>query len=115
VIEALREPTRSIVMSIVVGSLRIGEVAALRWERIHPDRIEIVERFYEGELDDTKTDAWSPQHPTRFLRNLAWCFGWGLAAVQTSNPGDLVFTNAKGGPINRRNLLANYFQIHNAS
>jgi len=42
---------------MVVGSLRVGEIAALRWERIHPDRIEIVERFYEGEFDDTKTDA----------------------------------------------------------
>jgi hypothetical protein len=39
------------------GSLRIGEVTALRCERIHSDRIEIVERFYEGEFDDTKTDA----------------------------------------------------------
>jgi hypothetical protein len=56
-IEALPEPTKSIVTLMLVGSLRIGEVAALRWERIHPDRIEIVERFYEGEFDDTKTDA----------------------------------------------------------
>ena len=45
VIEGLREPTKSIVTLMVVGSLRVGEVAALRWERIHPDRIEVVERF----------------------------------------------------------------------
>jgi integrase len=57
VIEGLREPTKSIVTLMVVGSLRVGEIAALRWKRIHPDRIEIVERFYEGEFDDTKTDA----------------------------------------------------------
>jgi len=57
VIDALPEPTRSIVTLMVVGSLRVGEVTALRWERIQPDRIEIVERFYEGEFDDTKTDA----------------------------------------------------------
>src|SRR3989454_10947008 len=49
--------SRSIITVIVVGSLRIGEVAALRWERIHSDRIDVVERFYEGEFDDTKTDA----------------------------------------------------------
>jgi hypothetical protein len=42
---------------MVVGSLRIGEAAALRWERIHAERIEVVERFYEGEFDDAKTDA----------------------------------------------------------
>jgi len=43
VIEGLPEPTKSIVTLVVVGSLRIGEVAALRWERIHSDRIEVVE------------------------------------------------------------------------
>jgi hypothetical protein len=57
VIDELPEPTKSIVMLMVVGSLRIGEVIVLRWERIHSDRIEIVESFYEGEFDDTKTDA----------------------------------------------------------
>jgi integrase len=46
VIDALPEPTKSIVTLVIVGSLRIGEVAALRWGRIHPDRIEVVERFY---------------------------------------------------------------------
>ncbi len=56
-IDALPEPTRSIVTLVIVGSLRIGEVTALRWGRIHPDRIEVIERFYEGEFDDTKTDA----------------------------------------------------------
>ena len=54
VIDALPEPTKSVVTLMVVGSLRIGEVTALRWERIHEDRIEIVERFYEGEFDDTR-------------------------------------------------------------
>jgi hypothetical protein len=53
VIEALPEPTKS----MVVGSLRIGEVTAFCWGRIHSDRIEIAERFYESEFDDTKTDA----------------------------------------------------------
>lgn len=42
---------------MVVGSPRIGGATALRWGRIHSDRIEIVERFYEGECDGTKTDA----------------------------------------------------------
>ncbi len=40
VVDALPEPTKSIVTLTVVGSLRIGEVTALRWGRIHPDRIE---------------------------------------------------------------------------
>jgi integrase len=90
---------------IVVGSLRIGEVAALRWQRTHPDRIDVVERFCEGEFDDTKTDAGRRSIPLDsfgILRNVlesAW------QRSKHRNPGDLVFTNARGGPINRRNLL----------
>jgi hypothetical protein len=55
VVDALPEPPKSIVTLMVVGWLRIGEVTELRWGRIHPDRIEVVERFYEGEFDDIKT------------------------------------------------------------
>ena len=89
VIEALPEPTKS----MVVDSPRIGEVTALRWGRIHSDRIEIVERFYEGEFDDTKTDAGrgaSRLIPPGILR------GAPDAAWQRSkyrNPGELVFTS----------------------
>jgi integrase len=89
----------------LVGSLRVGEVAALRWERIHPDRIDIVERFYEGEFDDTKTDAGRRSIPLdshgilRGVLDAAW------QRSKHRNPRDLVLTNAKGGPVNRRNLL----------
>jgi integrase len=105
VIDALTEPTKSIVTLMVVGSLRIGEVTALRWGRIQPDRIEIVERFYEGEFDDTKTDAGRRSIPLdshgilRSVLNAAW------ERSKYRKPDDLVFTNGKGGPVNRRNLL----------
>ena len=94
----------------MVGSLRIGEVAALRWERIHPDRIEIVERFYEGEFDDTKTDAGRRSIPLdshgilRTVLDAAW------QRSKYRKPEDLVFTNAKGGPVNRRNLLRRHLK-----
>jgi integrase len=110
VIDALPKPTKSIVTLMVVGSLRIGEVAALRWERIHPDRIEIVERFYEGEFDDTKTDAGRRSIPLdsfgilRGVLDIAW------QRSKHRNPGDLVFTNANGGPVNRRNLLRRHLK-----
>ena len=110
VIEGLREPTKSIVTLMIVGSLRVGEIAALRWERIHPDRIEIVERFYEGEFDDTKTDAGRRSIPLdshgilRGVLDAAW------QRSKHRNPGDLVFTNVKGGPVNRRNLLRRQLQ-----
>src|SRR5260370_13607874 len=84
VIEGLREPTKSIVTLMVVGSLRVGEIAALRWERIRPDRIKIVERFYEGEFRRYQNRCWSQEHSARFARNLAGGSGSGLAAVKTS-------------------------------
>jgi integrase len=105
VIEALPEPTKSIVTLVVVGSLRIGEVAALRWERIHPDRIEIVERFYEGEFDDTKTDAGRRSIPLDSFGILRAVLDAAWQRSKHRNPGDLVFTNVKGGPVSQRNLL----------
>jgi len=83
---------------------------ALRWERIHPDRIEIVERFYEGEFDDTKTDAGRGSIPLdshgilRAVLDTAW------QRSKYRKPEDLVFTNAKGGPVNRRNLLRRHLK-----
>lgn len=107
--DALPEPTKSIVSLMVIGSLRIGEVTALRWERIHPDRIEIVERFYEGEFDDTKTDAGRRSIPLdshgilRAVLDAAWL------RSKHREPGDLIFANARGGP-NRRNLLRRHLK-----
>jgi integrase len=110
VIDALPEPTKSIVALMVVGSMRIGEVAALRWERIHPDRIEIVERFYEGEFDDTKTDAGRRSIPldSHGILKAVLEATWQRSKYQ--EPDDLVFTNAKGGPVNRRNLLRRHLK-----
>jgi len=98
VIDSLTEPTKSIVTLMVVGSLRIGEVIALRWARIHPDRIEIVERFYEGEFDDTKTDAGQRSIPLDSHGILRSVLDAALQRSKYRKPDDLVFTNAKGGP-----------------
>jgi integrase len=105
VIEALPEPTKSIVMLMVVGSLRIGEVTALRWGRIHPDRIEVVERFYEGEFDDTKTDAGRRSIPLDSFGILRTVLDAAWQRSKYRKPEDLVFSNRRGGPIHRRNLL----------
>jgi len=105
VIDELTEPTKSIVTLMVVGSLRIGEVTALHWGRIQPDRIEIVERFYEGEFDDTKTDAGRRSIPLDSHGILGAVLNAACERSKYRKPDDLVFTNAKGGPVNRRNLL----------
>ena len=109
-IDALPEPNKSIVTSTVIGSLRIGEVTALRWERIHPDRVEIVERFYEGEFDDTKTDAGRRSIPLDSHGILGAVLDAAWRRSQYRKPDDLIFTNAKGSPVNRRNLLRRHLK-----
>lgn len=104
-IDELPEPTRSIVTLVIVGSLRIGEVTALRWGRIHLDRIEVVERFYEGEFDDTKTDAGHRSIPLDSFGILRAVFDAVWQGSKYRKPEDLVFANRRGGPVNRRNLL----------
>jgi integrase len=105
VIDALPEPTKSIVTLMIVGSLRIGEVTALRWGRIHPDRIEVTERFYEGEFDDTKTDAGRRSVPLDSFGILRAVLDAAWQRSKFRKPEDLVFTNRRGGPVHRRNLL----------
>jgi integrase len=104
-VELLPEPTKSIVVLIVFGSLRIGEVLALRWRRIQADRITVEERVYEGEFDDVKTDAGERQVPfdRSGLMKSALVGRWN--ASQHRQPDDLVFSTRKGGVLGRRNLL----------
>ena len=104
-IALLPEPTKTIVVFIVFGSLRIGEVLALRWRHIEADRIRIEERVYEGEFDDVKTDAGRREVPfdERGLMKSAFVGRWNTSKHR--RPDDLVFCTRKGGPLGRRNLL----------
>ena len=61
--------------------------------------------FYEGEFDDTKTDAGRRSIPFDSFGILRPVFDGMWQRSRTRNPGDLVFTNTKGGPVCRRNLL----------
>jgi hypothetical protein len=91
---------------MVVGSLRIGEVTASRWERIYPDRIEIVELLYKGEFDDAKTDAGRRSIPLDLHGILQSVLNAEVAEVEISETDDLVFTSAKGGPRKPAQLAA---------
>jgi integrase len=104
-IELLPEPTKTVVVLIVFGSLRIGEVLALRWRHIHADRISVEERLYEGEFDDVKTDAGEREVPfdKRGLMKSVLTRRWN--ASKHRNPDDLVFSTRRGGALGRRNLL----------
>lgn len=106
IIEAVKEPTKSMLVLIVFASMRSGEVLALRWKDILSDRIVVDERVYDEEFDEVKTSAGDREVP--FDRH-----GVILAAIQrmwASNkkfrkPDDLVFANRAGKPLDRHNLL----------
>ena len=70
---------------------------ALRWRRIHADRITVEERVYEGEFDDVKTDAGEREVPfdKRGLTKSALIGRWN--ASKHRQPDDLVFCTRKGG------------------
>lgn len=104
-IDRLPEPTNTVVTLIVFGSLRIGEVLALRWRHIEADRITVEERLYEGEFDDVKTDAGERKVPfdKRGLMKGALVGRWNASKHRQRD--DLVFGTRKGGPLGRRNLL----------
>lgn len=110
VIDDLPEPTKSIVTLMVVGSLRVGEVVALRWGRILQDRIEVIERYYEGEFDDTKTEAGHRSIPLDSFGILRGILDRAWALSKHQGPEDLIFTNTRGGPIDRRNLLRRHLK-----
>ncbi len=105
-IEAVKEPTKSMITLIVFASMRPGEVLALRWKDILRDRIVVDERVYDNEFDDVKTDAGKREVP--YDRH-----GVILGAVQRMwalnkkfrKPDDLVFANKVGKPLDRHNLL----------
>ncbi len=104
-IEVLPEPSRSIVILIVFASMRVGEVLALRWKRILPDRIQVVERVYDGEFDDVKTDAGEREVPFDDYGLIKSALHRMWTASKFRTPDDLIFANRKGRPLDRHNLL----------
>ena len=106
IIEATKEPTKSLIMLIVFASMRPGEALALRWKDILRDRIVVDERVYDDEFDDVKTEAGKREVP--FDKH-----GVILAAIQRMwvrnktfrKPDDLVFANREGKALDRHNLL----------
>ena len=104
----LPEPTRTIVLVLVVTGLRIGELLALRWRSVNLDarELDVRETFYKGRFDEPKTKRSARKIPIgEYTATI-------LAQLRPANvnPGALVFANKKGGPLNRRNLLRRHLQ-----
>ncbi len=104
-LEELPEPTKSIVTLIVFGSMRVGEVLALRWMRTSVDRIQIVERVYDGEIDDVKTEAGEREVPFDSFGAIAGALRRTWERSKFHGPDDLVFANKSGKPLDTHNLL----------
>ena len=104
-IEALPEPSKSIVTLIVFASLRVGRGTGAPLETHLEDRLAIEERVYDGEFDDVKTDAGHREVPFDergvIRRTLERCRNM----ARFLEPEDLVFANRAGNPIDRHNLL----------
>lgn len=105
IIEELPEPSKSIVTLIVFASLRVGEALALRWKRVQADRLLVVERLYDGEFDDVKTEAGHREVPFDHRGVIASTLERIRSKTTYLGPEDLVFANRAGKPIDRHNLL----------
>ncbi len=111
IIRIVQEPTRSLLMLVVLASMRVGEALALRWNDVLPDRLIIDERVYEHVFDDAKTQAGKREVP--FDRH-----GVILGALQAMwernkqfrKPDDLVFASSDGRPLDRRNLFRRHLK-----
>jgi integrase len=99
----LDEPTRSIMLLLVLTGLRVGELLALRWGNIDVKArmLRVCETVYEGHFDKPKTK--------RSVRTIP--IGKETAEILSSvcpplaEPTALVFATREGLPLDRRNLL----------
>lgn len=105
-IEAVNEPTKSMLILIVFASMRPGEVLALRWKDILADRIVVDERVYDNEFDDVKTDAGKREVPyDKHGVILGAIRAMWARNKEFRKPNDLVFANRVGKALDRHNLL----------
>jgi integrase len=101
----LPDPARAIVTLIVFGSMRVGEVLALRWNDILRDRIVIDERLYESELDDPKTEHGKREVPLDRQGTLKDALARTWKKTKHKTPTDFVFCSRNGNTLERRNIL----------
>jgi integrase len=101
-LEALPEPSRSLVWLLVLTGLRIGELLALRWGNVDLEAgvLRVRQTVYEGHFDDPKTKRSNRTVPLDPK---------GAAILKSRKPHvidseALVFGSHTGTPLCRRNL-----------
>jgi len=103
-LQVLSEPCASVVSVAVLTGMRIGEILALRWNRVDllGAALEVAENYYKGRFGPPKTKSSRRFIPiSSALRRV-------LDAQYTHTtpeaPNDLVFRTVKGTPLNDKNL-----------
>ncbi len=104
-LEKLEDPAWAIVTLIVFGSMRIGEVLALRWNDVLCDRIVVDERLWEDDLDVPKTISGNREIPfdRRGMLKATVTRLW--EKTKHRQPDDFIFITRNGTPLGRRNVL----------
>jgi integrase len=101
----LPEPCRTVVLTAVLAGLRIGEILALRWNRLDFLRgsIEVSETYSDGQGFGTpKTRSSERVIPmSSALRQVLECH---RTVCTYREPEDLVFCTNKGTPLSPKNL-----------
>jgi len=100
----LSEPCRTIVVTAVLTGMRIGEILALRWNRLDFIRgnIEVSETFSNGRFGTPKTR--SSRRVIPMSSALRGAFERHRAGCMRTMPQDLVFCTTKGTPLSPKNL-----------
>ena len=69
-----------------------------------------MERFLRGRIRRYQDRCRTAEHPLDSFGILRGVLDTAWQRSKHRNPGDLVFTNANGGPVNRRNLLRRHLK-----
>jgi integrase len=100
----LAEPCRTVVLTAVLTGMRIGEILALRWNRVDFLRgnIEVSETYSDGRFGSPKTR--SSRRVIPMSSALCKVLGSYRVACIHKEPDDLVFCTSKGTPLSPKNL-----------
>jgi integrase len=100
----LGEPCRTVVLTAVLTGMRIGEILALRWDRVDFLRgnIEVSETYSDGHFGSPKTR--SSRRVIPISSALSQALELHRESCTHKAPRDLVFSTDKGTPLSPKNL-----------
>ena len=100
----LTEPCRTVVLTAVLTGMRIGEILALRWDRVDFLRgdIKVSETYSDGEFGSPKTR--SSRRVIPMSSTLCKVVESYRVTCTHKEPEDLVFCTSKGTPLSPKNL-----------